>query len=112
MAKGVESIIRVRTPKVDKLKPGPVAAPAETSFGSCEVLPRQPVETENGQVGVEGWDVWCFDPAIFDAPTKTAKVLRTDQVRVRGELHNVVGVRPFTKRGRFKAVNLILERVT
>lgn len=105
MPKGVETITRIRKPKVDKLKPQTATTPEEQDFGSCEVLPRQPVETDHGQVGVEGWDVFCFD--------ETCDVVRTDQVELRGIVYNVEGEpRRFTKRGRFKAVQITLVKVS
>lgn len=106
MPRGVEIITRVRKPKIDKLKPAaPGAAVADADFDNCEVLPRQPIETDRGMVGVEGWDVFCFNPAC--------DVVRTDQVKLRGDTYNVDGEpQRFTKKGRFKAVKITLVKVS
>lgn len=105
MPKGVETITRVRKPKLDKLKPQDSAAPDEQDFGQCATLPRQPIETEQGLVGVEGIDVFCFDPAC--------DVTRNDQVRYNGVLYNVEGEpRTFLKLGKFKTLQITLTKVS
>lgn len=105
MPKGVEQITRTRKAKVDKLKPQTGVDDDVATYGNCEVLPRQPIETDRGQVGVEGWDVYCFDAS--------ADVIRTDLVELRGQSYNVVGEpRRFTKRGRFKALQITLSKVS
>jgi hypothetical protein len=105
MPSGVETITRIRKAKVDKLKPQTATTPDEEEFGNCEVLPRQPIETDRGLVGVEGWDVFCFNPAC--------DVVRTDQVELRGATYNVEGEpRRFTKKGKFKALQITLVKVS
>lgn len=106
MPSGVETITRIRKPKVDKLKPQAAGESVpDKDFDNCEVLPRQPIETERGMVGVEGWDVFCFNPAC--------DVVRTDQVKLRGETYNVDGEpRRFSRKGKFKAVQITLVKVS
>jgi hypothetical protein len=113
MARGVETIVRVRKVKQDPLKPSSSSPVANATFKNCEVLPRQPVETERGLVGLEGWDVFCFDPESVDPVTKLSKILHTDQITLRGETYNVIGEpRPFTKKGRFKMLQITLSKVS
>jgi hypothetical protein len=105
MPKGVETITRIRKPKVDRLRPATATEAAEATYGNCAVLPRQPIETDRGMVGVEGWDVFCFDPA--------ADVVRTDQVSYKDEIYNVDGEpRRVSKKGRFKALQITLVKVS
>ena len=113
MPKAVESIVRIRKVKVDKLKPSTPDAVADETYEQCHVLPRQPVETEQGQVGVEGWEVFCQDASSVDPITHQSLVLDTDQIRLRGEVYNVIGKpRPFVKSGRFKSLQITLTKVS
>lgn len=105
MPKGVESITRIRKGKVDKLKPQNSTADDERTFENCASLPRQPIETDRGLVGVEGVDIFCFDSAC--------DVVRTDQVRFNGIVYNVDGdPRRFVRRGKFKALQITLVKVS
>lgn len=105
MAKGVETFVRIRGGKVDKLKPQASVPPSEETYKDTQALPRQPAETERGQVNVQGWDLWCFDPA--------ADVVGSDQIRFRGEIYNVIGdPRRFDKRAVFKALHITISKVS
>lgn len=91
MAAARETVTVVRTPKVDRLKPGPAAEPAEHDLKRSLVLPRQAYELGRGWVQVDGFDI--FAKAGSDVVAK-------DQLRVRGEIHEVDGVAVYpVKRG-------------
>jgi hypothetical protein len=91
MAAVRETVTVVRTPKVDRLKPSPAAAPAEHDLERCVILPRQAYELDRGWVQVDGYDI--FAKAGSDVEAK-------DQLRVRGEIHEVDAVAVYpVKRG-------------
>lgn len=105
MPSGTESFVRLRGGRVDKLKPQASVPPTEVQYEDTQPLPRQPVETERGQVNVDGWDLWCFDPA--------ADIVDSDQIRFRGQVYNVIGTpRRFDKRGIFKGLQITISKVS
>lgn len=82
MAAKRETVVVVRKPKVDKLKPasGPTA---EISVPRCYVLPRANQEEGGGWVQTSGFTVI--------APVGT-DIRADDLLRIRGELYAVEGV--------------------
>lgn len=105
MPTGVETITRVRKPKVDRLKTPTVEPVPNEDFTSCQEVPRASQEEGRGWVGIGGFDIYCFDEAC--------DVIGTDQVIFRGKTYNVDGEpQRFVKRGRFKAVLIKLKAVT
>jgi hypothetical protein len=82
MAAKRETVIVVRKPKVDKLKPasGPTA---EIPVLRCYVLPRSAQESDGGWVQISGLTV--IAPVGSD-------IRADDQIRIRGELYAVEGV--------------------
>jgi hypothetical protein len=77
-----ETVVVVRKPKVDKLKPasGPTA---EIPVPKCYVLPRANQEEGGGWIQVSGYTV--IAPVGSD-------IRADDQIRIRGELYAVEGV--------------------
>jgi hypothetical protein len=103
MPKGTETVTVVRKAKVDRLKP--VAGPLqEFDIEKCSVIPRASNEAEGGWVQIDGYTVVA--PGGSD-------IRADDQLRVRGELHSVIG-KPgrFVKRRREVAVIATTSRST
>lgn len=91
MAAVRETVTVVRAAKVDRLSTEPTPAAAEHDLERSIVLPRQAYELDRGWVQVDGFDI--FVKAGSDVVAK-------DQLRVRGEIHEVDGVAVYpVKRG-------------
>lgn len=105
MPSGNETVSVVRRAKADKLSPAPTADPDGFDLVNCQVVPRRSLEEGRGWVTIEGWDIWCFTE-----PTR--EVLASDHIKVRGIEYQIEG-KParFDKRGRFKALNIVAQRI-
>lgn len=104
--RGNESVRVIPTVVTDRLRPGS-GGPARAAYDldECHVLPRATEEQGKGVIGISGFDVYYF--GTEPAPD------RTDQISVRGEVHEIVGdPRDFIIKGRRKGLIITTSGVS
>lgn len=105
MARGNETVIVVRPAVQDKFGTVRVPAKPDLILEGCQLVPRAVEEEGRGWITIDGWDIWRFDP--LPEPIEAH-----NQVRVRGELHEIEGPpAEYDKRGAFRAVLIKTKQV-
>lgn len=102
--RGGLSIVVMRKPKVDKLKP--TSGPAQrTVITNCVVLPSQTYDSQRGiWVTVDGYDVHCLAPGA-----EPGDVLEDDQVEYDGKLWQVYGAPAVYRNGRGQLKDIVVK---